>query len=191
MNRVTAIKTRPRCFNRLWRQIAVKTFIILSILVALTVSLPSNSIKKAPTSHALECLTVESSANQDQNQVEMSVDEHPPSNLNSNASSTSGNVPPCGTKQSAGSRDHQASNLTESPPGKITWRSLEQMHQTHRNSSIPVSALNEFPPDPGEKLNLKISIAEESDEEESDDQSCNSDVGIIDGTRPPQPKLIL
>ena len=26
LNRVTAIKTRPRCFNRLWRQIAVKTY---------------------------------------------------------------------------------------------------------------------------------------------------------------------
>ena len=62
------------------------------------------------------------------------------------------------------------------------------MHQTHRNSSIPVSAPNEFPPDPGEKLNWKTSIAEESDEDESDDQSYSSDEGIIDGTRPPPNK---
>ena len=131
---------------------------------------------------------MEISANQDQNQVEMSVNEHLPSNQRDNASSTSGNVPPCGTTQSAGSRDHQASNLTETPPGKITWRSLEQMHQTHRNSSIPVSAPNEFPPDPGKKLNWKTSIAEETDENESDDQSYSSDEGIIDGTRPPPNK---
>ena len=67
LNRVTAIKTRPRCFNPLWRHLAVKTLIILSILIALTVSLPSHRIKKVHTSHALECPIVETSANQDHN----------------------------------------------------------------------------------------------------------------------------
>ena len=125
----------------------------------------------------------------------MSVDEPLPSNQRENVSSTNGDAPPCGTTQSARSRDHEASNLTKTLSGKITWQCLTQMSQTHQNSSIPVPAPNEFPPDPGEKLNWKTSIAEESDDDESDDQSCSSEVGIIDGTcpppNPPQTKRIL
>ena len=109
----------------------------MGILVALTVSLPSHRVKKVPTSHALECPTAESSANKGLNQVEMSVDEPLPSNLRESASSTSGHALPCGTEQSAKSKDYEAANLTKTPSSKISWRQLEQTNQTQNTSILP------------------------------------------------------
>ena len=89
------------------------------------------------------------------------------------------------------------------------------MNLTHGNSSILVPAPNKFPPDPGEKLNWKthvnessqasrknqvevlrtrshiMTIAEESDGDASDDQSCSSEIGIIDSICPPPNKVYI
>ena len=91
------ISNRFRCFHRLYRHSVL--FAVISILVAFSVSLPTHSVTKAPTSLALESPQTKSSHERGLNPVDMKIDSPTQSNAEESKGSTSKYAPLCVTHQ--------------------------------------------------------------------------------------------
>ena len=112
----TESSNRPQSFNRLLQYSAVKVFVILSIIVAFTASLPTHSVNRDPTSSALESLTTESSHERGLNPIDMRIDTPTPSNGEIRGN-TSEYAPPCGTNKCENDRVNEFESPTKMPSG--------------------------------------------------------------------------
>ena len=110
--------SRSRGLNQLCRYSAVK-LVLLSIIIALAMSLPSHRVKKVPPSNALERPITETSSDKSLEPAKLSVDRPPLSRVNENGT-MSENAPPCGAKQRYSEVVCEGVNPSKTPPSKIS-----------------------------------------------------------------------
>ena len=119
------IYNRNRCSHRLYRQSVL--FAVLSILVALSVSLPTQSFPKAPTSLALESPQTKPSHERGLNTVDMKIDSPTQSNDDHSRS-----------EQGEENGDSVRAPTSKLPSVKGSWRQVKndlQMNGTSFNLS--------------------------------------------------------
>ena len=107
-------------FRRFLRDPAVKTLVILSILVSLSVSLPSQRASPNTISGALECPMSDSTPEKSQTSVTMSVNPPPPSGDSEIKVGLSAEAP-----QNVPIRDAEIPSQQ-----KLSWRRLEREHKS-------------------------------------------------------------